>query len=189
MSCNNYSIIIPGIEVHYSDNVSDDGVEYLVKKHPEIEKFHLEYDYGDVSHVGLSSVLSLQYLSDLMVMKSIRSIPDINSIHDKVFKFKSKQLQTIYLYETGLTEINIISILENCKESLQNLKLSEITDIFCIQILQLCGSSLKSLDLGCTNITGENLSEYNGTLPYLKNLNLSCCELTDKDTTAMQEYT
>ena len=58
---------------------------------------------------------------------------------------------------------------------------SQLTDNGLIQILQLCGSTLKSLDVNHTDITGENLSEYNGTLPCLTNLELGACfELTDK---------
>ena len=50
-----------------------------------------------------------------------------------------------------------------------------------LQILQLCGSKLRCLDIQFTNITGQYLSEYKGTLPCLENLNMSFCnQLTDK---------
>ena len=65
----------------------------------------------------------------------------------------------------------------------------QLTDKGLLQILQLCGSTLKSLNIGCTNITGENLSEYKGTLPCLTNLNLrSCKQLTDKGLLQILKY-
>ena len=45
-----------------------------------------------------------------------------------------------------------------------------------LQILQLCGSTLRSLNISDTNITGENLSEYKGTLPRFQNLNMRYCK-------------
>ena len=159
-------------------DASDEGVKYLVKKHPEIKKFHLGHmTYSGLSHVGLSSVLSLQCLSDLKMMGFISTFPG------KVYKVMPKQLQSLNLFNTGLSETNIISILEKCKGSLQSLSVTDnVTDTFLLQIVQLCGSTLKSLDIsGTTNITGENLSEYNGTLPCLTNLKLEFCKhLTDK---------
>ena len=57
----------------------------------------------------------------------------------------------------------------------------QLTNKGLLQILQLCGSTLRSLDIEDTNITGENLSEYKGTLPCIENLNMSyCIHLTDK---------
>ena len=67
---------------------------------------------------------------------------------------------------------------------LENLNMSDcrlLTNKGLLQILQLCGSTLRSLGIYGTNITGENLSEYKGTLPCLENLNMGCCkQLTDK---------
>ena len=57
---------------------------------------------------------------------------------------------------------------------------THLTDKGLLQILQLCGSTLRSLDISDTNITGENLSEYKGTLPFLDNLNMYDCYITDK---------
>jgi len=71
----------------------------------------------------------------------------------------------------------------------------QLTNKGLLQILQLCGITLRSLDLSRTDITGENLSEYKGTLPCLENLNMRDCEqLTNKgllqiDTTAVWKYT
>ena len=62
-----------------------------------------------------------------------------------------------------------------------NMIYSQLTNKGLLQILQLCGSTLRSLDIYGTNITGENLSKYKGTLPCLENLNMSFCnQLTDK---------
>ena len=56
----------------------------------------------------------------------------------------------------------------------------QLTDERLLQILQLCGSTLRSLDILETNIIGENLSEYKGTLPCLENLYMSYTQLTNK---------
>ena len=66
----------------------------------------------------------------------------------------------------------------------------QLTNKGLLQILQFCGSTLRSLNISETNVTGENLSEYKGTLPCLENLNMSE-QITDKlllqnaDTTAL----
>ena len=49
----------------------------------------------------------------------------------------------------------------------------QLTNKGLLQILQLCGITLRSLDLSRTDITGENLSEYKGTLPCLENLKIN----------------
>ena len=57
----------------------------------------------------------------------------------------------------------------------------QLTNKGLLQILQLCGITLRSLDLSRTDITGENLSEYKGTLPCLENLDMGRCnQLTNK---------
>ena len=85
----------PGFEVR---DGTDDGVKYLVKKHPEILMFKLRRgEFGTMFQLGS--------------------------------KFTSNGL---------------------------------------LQILQFCGSTLRSLDISVANITGENLSEYKGTLPCLE---------------------
>ena len=48
-----------------------------------------------------------------------------------------------------------------------------------LQIFRVCGKTLRNLNLTKTNITGENLVDYSGTLPCLENLNLSCCPISD----------
>ena len=68
-----------------------------------------------------------------------------------------------------------------CLENLNMSDCIQLTNKGLLQILQLCGSTLKSLVIWNTNITGENLSKYKGTLPCLETLELISCEqLTDK---------
>ena len=73
----------------------------------------------------------------------------------------------------NFAEINgVLSCLENL-----NLKYcDQLSDYGFGQVLQLCRSTLRYLDVSYTNITGENLSEFNITLTWLENLNLSCCK-------------
>jgi len=69
----------------------------------------------------------------------------------------------------------------HCLENLIMGDCIQLTNKGLLQILQLCGSTLRSLYISVTNITGENLSEYKGTLPCFENLNMSYCrQLTNK---------
>ena len=68
-----------------------------------------------------------------------------------------------------------------CLKNLDMSRCKQVSNKGLLQILQLCGSTLRFLNIRATDITGENLSEYKGTLPCLENLNMNCCShLTDK---------
>jgi len=152
-----------------------------------------------LTSTGLNGILSLPSLSSLIIERRILFIPGIN------VNIVSKQLQTLQLICNRILNY----ILEQCGNTLksltlensnitgeilikykgtlpclENLKMTDceqLTNKELLQILQLCGSTLRSLDISNTNITGENLSEYKGTLPCLENLNMSSCkQLTDK---------
>ena len=200
-----YSFTFPGFE---AEDAGDDGVEYLVKKHPEILMFQLGkenyWETSEFTSTGLNEIFSLPSLSSLIIRGSIEFTSGIN------VNIVSKQLQTLQLIRNRtLNNDWFLQILEQCGSTLKSLTLenSNITDEILIkykgtlpclenlnmsdcnqltnkgllQILQLCGSTLRSLDIEGTNITGENLSEYKGTLPCLEILNMSCCKkLTNK---------
>ncbi|XP_023341509.1 F-box/LRR-repeat protein 4-like [Eurytemora carolleeae] len=92
--------------------------------------------------------------------------------------FKSLTLETSFITDGILIKYNRTL---PCLEILDMRNCYELTDRGLLQILQLCGSTLISLDISVTNVTGENLSEYKGTLPCLENQNMiSCYQLTDK---------
>jgi len=105
-----------------------------------------------LTSTGLNGILSLPSLSSLIIERRNEFISGIN------VNIVSKQLQTLQL---------------TCNKTLNN-------DWF-LQILEQCGSTLKSLILENSNITGEILIKYKGTLPCLENMNMRFCEqLTDK---------
>ncbi|XP_023348402.1 F-box protein At3g58530 [Eurytemora carolleeae] len=185
----------------------DDGVEYLVKKHPEILRFQLVKETTcltiKLTSTGLNEIFSLPTLSTLIIRGSIEFIYRIN------VNIVSKQLQTLQLTcDEGLNNDLFLQILEQCGSTLKSLTLKNsnitgeilikykgtlpclenleliacrrLTDKGLLQILQLCGSTLTSLDIGYTKITGESLSQYKGTLPCLENLNMrNCRQLTN----------
>ena len=157
-----------------------------------------------LTSTGLKRILSLPSLSSLKVGKSIEFISGIN------VNIASKQLQTLQLNcDNGtLNDDWFIQILEQCGSTLKTLTLKssiitgeilikfkgtlpcleilelisckQLTNKGLLQIIKLCGSTLRSLDIQGTNITGENLSEFKGTLPCLENLNMRVCkQLTD----------
>ena len=196
-----------GFEV---EDATDDGVEYLVKKHPEILMFQLgKENYlfkktSELTSTGLNEIFSLPSLSTLIIGRSL-FFTGIN------FNIISKQLQTLQL-TCDITSLNndwFILLLEQCGNTLKSLTLEDVnltddklmkykgtlpclenldmrscynlTDKGLLQILQLCGRTLRSLDISDTAITGENLSEFKGSLPCLDNLGMrSCYNLTNK---------
>ena len=179
-----------------------------MRQHPEILMVKLGNEFSGkkskLTSTGLKRILSLPSLSSLKVGKSIEFISGIN------VNIASKQLQTLQLNcDNGtLNDDWFIQILEQCGSTLKTLTLKssiitgeilikfkgtlpcleilelisckQLTNKGLLQIIKLCGSTLRSLDIQGTNITGENLSEFKGTLPCLENLNLRVCkQLTD----------
>ena len=56
-----------------------------------------------------------------------------------------------------------------------------ISDEGLLQIFKVCGKTLRSLNLANTDITGESLVEYSGTLACLENLDMErCSQLTER---------
>ena len=81
-----------GFEV---EDATDDGVEYLVKKHPEILMFQLgkenTWHTNNLTSTGLNEILSLPSLLTLIIKRSFKFISGIN------VNIVSKQLQTLQL--------------------------------------------------------------------------------------------
>ena len=193
----------PGFEVR---DGTDDGVTYLVKKHPEIFMFQLGIGSKFTSN-GLLQVLQL-------CGSTLRSL-DITGVFingENLSEYKGtlpclENLNMSYCYQ--LANKGLLQILQLCGSTLRSLDISgthvtgenlskykgtrsclenlnmrfckEVTDRGLLQMLQFCGSTLRSLDISEANITGENLSEDKGTLPCLENLNMNeCKQLTNK---------
>ena len=157
-----------------------------------------------LTSTGLNEIFSIPTLSSLIIKRRNEFISEIN------VNIVSKRLHTLQLTcNKTLNNDLFLQILEQCGSTLKSLTLEnsiitgeilikykgtlpclenlnmklckQLTYKGLMQILQLCGSTLRSLDIGCTDITGENLSEYKGTLPCLEILNMSCCyQLTNK---------
>ena len=204
--------IFSGVQVK---DAADNGVEYLLKKHPELVKFQLgerrmflgeqgeEAIYFTIA--GLNTLLSMPGLTSLSIISRI----DINPAN--VTKIMSKQLQTLDL--SGIKDIDdafFLHIVEQCGKTLKflNLSYSQISGdklvdcngaLHCLDTLELqkcsrltvtglnqifkCCKTLRSLNLSESEIFGEffrSYVEYSGTLACLENLNLSCCQITDK---------
>ncbi|XP_023343578.1 F-box/LRR-repeat protein 14 [Eurytemora carolleeae] len=101
----------------------------------------------------------------------------------QILQLCGSTLRSLDISRTNITGENL-SEYKGTLPCLENLNMSfctQLTNKGLLQILQLCGSTLRSLDISRTNITGENLTEYKGTLPCLKNLNMELCrQLTNK---------
>ena len=132
-------------------------------------------------------------------------ISETNITGENLFEFKGTLPEDLNLYDyKQLTDKGLLQIFQLCGSTLRSLDIAganitgenlseykgtlpclenlaiasckQLIDKGLLQILHLCGSTLISLNLGWTNITGENLSEYKGTLPCLEILKMSNCE-------------
>ena len=82
-------------------------------------------------------------------------------------------LKSLNISNTNIAGINGNKNYETCS-SLENLNMvscRQVTDEGFLKILQTFGGKLKSLNIVMTSISGKTLSEYEGTLPCIENLN------------------
>ena len=141
-------------------DATDDGVAYLVKKHPELLMFQLGTNIllpkndsvSQLTSMGLNPILSIPSLSSLIITRSTKIILE-NS-----FKICSTQLQTL---------------------NLSGIDGKAFDDVWFLQTLKQIRSTIECLTLANTSISGEILIEFNETLPCLKSLNLSFCKLSN----------
>ena len=144
--------------------------------HPEIQTLKLQNGFSDFV---LGSVLNLQKLLYLKIA------PYSRRSYFNLYAVKSHQLHTLDLSGSRLREpTTYLSILMTCKESLQILNISKCTNVVddtLLKLFRICGRKLLSLDISSTSIKGENLSEYNGTLPFIDNLSFDICQQLSKD--------
>ena len=141
--------ILLGVQVK---DVTDNGVKYLLKKHPEIVKFQL----GERRMLGKEAIyFTLAGLNTLLSMPGLTSLSIINRIDinpANVTKIMSKQLQTLDL--SGIKDID---------------------DTFFLHIVEQCGKTLKFLNLSYSQISGDKLVDCNEALHCLDTLELQKC--------------
>ena len=167
-----HPLIFSGVDF---DEATHEGVLYLMNKHPEIQTLNLMFQ--NASEACLRTVLALSNLLNLKIFTSL------TTFRTSTLKVKSLQLHTLALNTIRHTGINVLSILMTCKESLKSLNISNfqnVGDAFLLKLFRICGRTLTTLYIVGTDITGENLSEYNGTLPFIDNLSFDIChQLSD----------
>ena len=100
----------------------------------------------------------------------------------QILKLCGKTLRSLNLLETHVTGENIVEFDGTlvCLENLDMENCSLLTGRGLLQIFRACGKTLRNLNLTRTNITGESLVGYSGTLACLENLNLSECPISDE---------
>ena len=144
-------------------DATDDGVAYLVKKHPELLMFQLGTNIllpkndsvSQLTSMGLNPILSIPSLSSFIISQRTYGT---NIILENSFKICSTQLQTLNLSGIDGTAFD---------------------DVWFLQTLKQIRSTIECLTLANTSISGEILIEFNETLPCLKSLNLSFCKLSN----------
>ena len=182
-------------------------VHYLAKSHRELVTLFMDSLYGNpggMSDEGLNDVLSLENLKFLKLYNtsvtgdrldsglgrstSLETFSLINS-HEltdhglsKILGVIGENLKVLNLRSTGITgEFNFITNLTNLTE----LKLYycwNLTDKGLNQILKICNhDKLSHLDIGCSSVTGEGLSELSQSFNKVKRINFEYgSNLTDK---------
>ena len=178
MNChltNYYLFNAAGLEL---EDATDDGIKYLVDKHPEIKMLLLKLRLRNntkLTCIGLQNILSLPNLSSL-------SLYNIKIQSDQIFYVVSRQLQTLKLNHS-LEETHMLSIVENCKESLQSLKIeNKLSPNFVSKIFEICeGCGLRSLEIVVSSSIFDELNfpEINCILLCLTNLELQLESLMD----------
>ena len=141
----------------------------------------------DIGGTNITDDILMKYKGTLFCLDNLKLIDCYTQLTDKgllqILQFCGSTLRSLDISYTNITGENL-SEYKGTLPCLNNLAIAsceQLTDKGLLQILQLCGSTLRSLVIYRTNITGENLSEYKGTLPCLENLNMNCCShLTDK---------
>ena len=98
----------------------------------------------------------------------------------QIFKVCDRTLRSLKLVSTYVTGESLVEYSGTlaCLETL-NGRSSQITERGLLQIFKVCGTTLRSLDLSYTDITGESLVEYSGTLACLETLNGSNTQIND----------
>ena len=101
----------------------------------------------------------------------------------QILQLCSRALKSLNLSGTNITGETLAEGTDTSLACLENLNLewcTQLTDTAFVRTIQLCGRTLKSLDISYTNITLQNLTEYDGTLPCIEHLILTRCrQLTD----------
>ena len=170
-----HPLIFSGVDF---DEATHEGVLYLMNKHPEIQTLNLQFR-NNITDACLRTVLALPNLLNLSIISSISP----STFGTSILKVKSHQLHTLDLHFIRLTETNVLFILMTCKESLKSLNISNfqnVGDAFLLKLFRICGRTLTTLKIGSSDITGEILSEYNGTLSFIDNLSFDIChQLSD----------
>ena len=119
--------------------------------------------------------MTLPNLTSVEIKRMIKSCPG-----QIIYSIQSTCLTTLELYNLpSIAEESILALLDSCTSNLKSISLPgnpNITDNILLKIFQKFGHSLKSLDLGSTNVTGEILSEYTGSLPVITELYLNHCD-------------
>ena len=100
----------------------------------------------------------------------------------QIFKVCGKTLRYLNLAYTNVTEESLVEFNGTlvCLENLYMKDCDRLTNRGLLQILRLCDKTLRSLNLANTDITGESLVGYSGTLACLENLNLRGCPISDE---------
>ena len=157
---------------------------------------------SDLTSTGFNKILSLPSLSSF-IMRNLKVLRyNFHSFKIVSKQLQTLELTDRY-FDTTIDDTWFLRILEQCGSTLKSLNLSDsiitgellidytgtlpclenlnisycklLTGNGLLNILQFCGSTLKSLDISNTDITGENIYEYEGTLPCLENLKLKWC--------------
>ena len=142
-----------------------------------LEKLELEL-CRRLTNTGLKQILKL--CGKTLISLNLRYCQIADEGLLQIFKVCGKTLRNLNLAITHVTEESLVGY-SGTLACLENLDLSScpISDEGLLQIFKVCGKTLRNLNLAYTNVTGESLVGYSGTLACLENLDLRSCPISD----------
>ena len=135
----------------------------------------------NLGHTDITGDNLAAYNIDLSCLE-ILNLESCNNLTDKGFQLFlqiiGKSVKSLNLVHTNITGEYIPEYDEAlpCLEKLNLTYCNQLTDRGLRKTLERCRDSLEYLELGWTGITGENMTEFTGTLHRVEYLNLTCCQ-------------
>ena len=165
------------LNLSWCHQITDEGLLQIFKVCGKTLRY-LNLAYTNVTEESLVEFNGTLVCLENLYMKDCDRLTNRGLL--QILRLCDKTLRSLNLANTDITGESLVGYSGTlaCLENL-NLRGCPISDEGLLQIFKVCGKTLRYLNLTGTNITGESLVGYSGTLACLENLNLSCCPISD----------
>ena len=168
------SIGVDSLNLNYNQRLQDKGLTCLLKTCAPTLR---------ILSLGLTRISGELEKSFFLPNLEVLNLPLCKGLTERglshIISMCGNGLRTIDLRNTTITGANLIYLAGSFSgiATLQISNCKHLTDSGLVQFLRLCGANLRRLDLGGTNISGEEVSHFSGFLDNLESLNLFNCKL------------